>query len=149
MPQPPDLDGLIAFYHELTPTSIARFPEFYRDDAEFKDPFNDVCGVEAIQRIFAHMFTQVDVPRFVVSGRVADADGVVLIWTFHFRARWAPGDGTQAIHGVSHLVFDAEGRIARHRDYWDAAEELYMKLPLLGRLMRWLQRRLAADSGAS
>jgi steroid delta-isomerase len=27
-----------------------------------------------------------------------------------------------------------------HRDYWDAAEELYEKLPA-GRLMRWLKRR--------
>ena len=26
-----------------------------------------------------------------------------------------------------------------HRDYWDAAEELYEKLPLLGALMRWLK----------
>lgn len=74
MPQLPDLDGLIAFYHELTPTSIARFPEFYREDAEFKDPFNDVRGVAAIRFTFAHMFTQADAPRFVVSGRV-DAGG--------------------------------------------------------------------------
>ena len=38
----------------------------------------------------------------------------------------------------------ADGRIARHRDYWDAAGELYEKLPLLGTLMRWLRRRIAA-----
>ena len=30
-----------------------------------------------------------------------------------------------------------------HRDYWDAAEELYEKLPILGGLMRWLKRRNA------
>jgi steroid Delta-isomerase len=28
-----------------------------------------------------------------------------------------------------------------HRDYWDAAEELYEKLPILGGLMRWLKRQ--------
>jgi hypothetical protein len=28
-----------------------------------------------------------------------------------------------------------------HRDYWDAAEELYEKLPVLGGLMRWLKTR--------
>jgi hypothetical protein len=27
-----------------------------------------------------------------------------------------------------------------HRDYWDAAEELYEKLPVLGGLMRFLKR---------
>jgi hypothetical protein len=28
-----------------------------------------------------------------------------------------------------------------HRDYWDAAEELYEKLPVVGSLMRWLKRQ--------
>ena len=36
---------------------------------------------------------------------------------------------------------DDAQRITLHRDYWDAAEELYEKLPLLGTLMRWLKRR--------
>lgn len=35
----------------------------------------------------------------------------------------------------------ADGRIAQHRDDWDAAEELYEKLPAIGALMRWLKRR--------
>jgi hypothetical protein len=34
--------------------------------------------------------------------------------------------------------------VADHRDYWDAAEELYEKLPVLGALMRLLKRRLRA-----
>jgi hypothetical protein len=33
--------------------------------------------------------------------------------------------------------------VAVHRDYWDAAEELYEKLPLLGSLMRFLKRQAA------
>jgi hypothetical protein len=33
--------------------------------------------------------------------------------------------------------------VAYHRDYWDAAEELYEKLPVLGGLMRFLKRRAA------
>jgi hypothetical protein len=41
--------------------------------------------------------------------------------------------------GGSHLVLDADGCITLHRDYWDAAEELYEKLPVVGRVMRWLK----------
>ena len=140
----PDLDRLIAFYHDLTPESIARFPEFYSADAYFKDPFNEVRGVEAIQRIFRHMFQQVETPRFVVTERVADAQGVMLVWEFCYRVRlWGRGE-TQVMRGVSHLKFAADGKVSYHRDYWDAAEELYMKLPALGTLMRGLKRALAA-----
>jgi hypothetical protein len=39
------------------------------------------------------------------------------------------------------VVFNEEGRVTMHRDYWDAAEELYEKLPVVGALMRWLKKR--------
>lgn len=140
----PNIDRLIAFYHALTPESIARFPEFYSEEAYFKDPFNEVRGVAAIQRIFTHMFQQVDLPRFVVTERVADAHGVVLVWEFGYRVRRWGGGQAQVMRGVSHLKFAADGKVNYHRDYWDAAEELYMKLPAIGSLMRGLRKLLAA-----
>lgn len=138
------LDELIDFYESLTPERVARFAEFYADDAWFKDPFNEVRGVEAIQRIFTHMFTQVEMPRFVVGERIVDAGGAVLIWEFCFRSARLGGGGTQLLRGVSHLRFAPDGLVCYHRDYWDTGEELYMKLPLLGGLWRGLRRLLAA-----
>ena len=64
-------------------------------------------------------------------------------WDFVFAYRRGAPAGLQTVRGASHLQYDAQGRITMHRDYWDAAEELYEKLPLLGLLMRWLRRRLA------
>lgn len=139
-----DLDRLIAFYQALTPASVGRFGEFYSADAYFKDPFNEVHGIAAIQRIFTHMFEHVDAPRFVVTGHTGDTHGAMLIWEFSYRTRlWRRGE-TQRIRGASHLKFNSDGKIDYHRDYWDAAEELYMQLPVLGSLMRWLRRALAA-----
>lgn len=135
------LRALIDFYENLDETSLDRLGEFYAANAEFKDPFNEVRGVAAIRRIFDHMFQQVARPRFVVSETVADGGGAVLVWCFHFRFR-DEGD-EQRIRGVSHLKFNADGRVCFHRDYWDAAEELYMKLPGLGLLMRALRGALA------
>jgi steroid Delta-isomerase len=137
-----NLDALIDFFHGMSPESVARFPEFYSADAYFKDPFNEVRGVAAVQRIFTHMFQQVVEPRFIVTEKMVDDGGVILIWTFSFQS--ARRGETQAIRGVSHLKFDAAGKVGYHRDYWDAAEELYMKLPVLGMLMRGLRRALAA-----
>ena len=138
-----NLAQLIRFYHDLTIESVARFPDFYAEDAYFKDPFNEVRGVAAIQRIFTHMFRQVAEPRFIVTEQVADAGGAMLVWEFHFRIRlWGRGEA-HLMRGVSHLRFDADGKVVYHRDYWDAAEELYMKLPGIGLLMRGLRRALA------
>jgi len=131
------------FFESISPESVRRIGEIYAADAYFKDPFNEVRGGEAIGRIFAHMFEQLQAPRFVVREVVAQGDDAFLTWDFLFRLRRA-GDGEQVIHGASHLKFGSDGRVSYHRDYWDAAEELYEKLPLLGGLMRWLKRRAAA-----
>ena len=135
------LDGLIAWYENLSPETVVEAGRFYASDARFKDPFNEVRGIGAIEHIFRHMFVQVEEPRFVVTGRFSGEDGAMLLWEFHFRTR---GLGAQAlcVKGASHLRFDAAGRVAEHRDYWDAAAQVYAELPLLGAVLRWLRRRL-------
>jgi hypothetical protein len=45
------------------------------------------------------------------------------------------------IHGSSHLRFNVAHQVMYHRDYWDAAEELYEKIPVLGSLMRFIKRQ--------
>lgn len=138
------LQALVRFYHELSEESVARFAEFYAEDVHFKDPFNDVRGLAAVQRIFRHMFRQVAVPRFVVVEQIVDTGGAMLAWEFYYRVRlWGQG-GTQVIRGVSHLRFNAAGKVIFHRDYWDTAEELYMKVPALGLVLRGLRRALSA-----
>ena len=139
-----NLEALIRFYHDLSIESVARFPEFYAEDAWFKDPFNEVRGIQAIQHIFTHMFRQVAEPRFIVTEQVVGEASTMLVWEFYFRVRlWGRGQA-QVMRGVSHLRFNAEGKVCYHRDYWDTGEELYMKLPGLGTLMRGLRRVLAA-----
>jgi len=135
-----DLARIVEYFESLTPESVARLGELYSENAYFKDPFNEVNGRDGIRRVFDHMFRQVEAPRFRVTDRVADAAGAMLVWEFSFRSR---GRET-LVRGATHLRFDGRGKIVYHRDYWDAAEELYAKLPLLGALMRWLRRRLAA-----
>lgn len=138
------VDALIRFFETLSPQTVSRIPEFYAEDAHFKDPFNDVQGAAAIGKIFSHMFTQVDAPRFVIGERIVDAHGAVLVWEFHFGVRVWGRRTAQVIRGASHLKFGPDGRVVLHRDYWDTGEELYMKLPVLGLLMRTLRRWLAA-----
>lgn len=144
MNTPATLDALINFYETLSPESVSRFSHFYADDAYFKDPFNEVRGLTAIERIFTHMFRQVSEPRFCITERVVDAGGAMLVWEFHYRVRLWGRSKAQLMRGVSHFKFDASGKVVWHRDYWDAAEELYAKLPGIGCIMRRLQKTLAA-----
>jgi steroid Delta-isomerase len=138
----PRVQAVVALFETLTPADLPALRGVYAADARFKDPFNEVQGLGAIAAIFEHMFRELEAPRFSVVDIVADGDALFLTWDFDFRTRGATARAMR-IHGASHLRFDAAGQVTMHRDYWDAAEELYEKLPLIGVLMRWLKRRAA------
>jgi steroid Delta-isomerase len=141
--RPDQVARVVRFYEAIKPEDLGRIAEIYAENAFFKDPFNEVRGIVPITRIFSHMFEQVDSPRFVVRETVAQGDAALLTWDFEFAFRKPLPSGPRRIRGCSHLKFDAAGRVAYHRDYWDAAEELYEQFPILGGLMRWLRRRSA------
>ena len=138
---PVGLDALVNFFESITPDTVAQLGHFYDSQARFVDPFNDVQGLAAIEHIFAHMFVALHAPRFVVTARVLQGQQCFLTWDFHFRFKRFQTQTPQTIRGASHLVFSESGLVVLHRDYWDAAQELYEKLPLVGALMRWLRKR--------
>jgi hypothetical protein len=133
------VDAICIYFERLSRADLARIDRIYTDDAWFKDPFNEVQGRAAIARIFEHMFDTLEAPRFVIHERIVQGANCFLAWDFVFQRQARPF----VIRGGSHLTLAADARIARHRDYWDAAEELYAKLPLIGAPMRWLRRRLS------
>lgn len=137
------VNRIVEVFESLTPAAVAQLDAIYTEHAHFKDPFNDIRGVAAIQGVFQHMFAALIAPRFVVTQRVVDGAHCFLVWEFHFRFRRLRSGVDQCIRGSSHLQLAGDGRILEHRDYWDAAEELYEKLPLIGPLMRWLRQRAA------
>lgn len=136
----PRVARIVELFEHFTRADIERLGQYYAAHAHFKDPFNDVQGLAAIQQVFEHMFDSLDEPRFVVRDIIVQGDQCFLSWDFVFRFKRYRSD-LQTVHGGSQLQLDAIGLVVHHRDYWDAAEELYEKLPLVGGLMRWLKRR--------
>ena len=133
--------ALVHFFEHLQPSDLPRLPQFYAPQAYFKDPFNEVRGAAQIERIFEHMYEALDQPHFVVTDRVQQGPQCFLVWDFRFRFKRFDSRTWQTVRGTSHVRFDAQGLVEYHRDYWDAAEELYEKLPGLGSVMRWLKRQ--------
>ncbi|MDE1714197.1 nuclear transport factor 2 family protein (plasmid) [Chromobacterium amazonense] len=137
-PSPDAWQALLDWFQTLTPDSLGEIGRYYADDARFKDPFNDVRGGAAIEAVFRHMFKTVDEPRFTVLHALRDGDQAFITWDFDF----AYAGRRVNIHGGSHLRFDADGKVMLHRDYWDAAEELFEKIPLLGLPVAWMRKKL-------
>ncbi len=130
------------FYETLTPARVAFLRDLAASDVRFKDPFNDVRGVEAMIAAISSMYKH-GTPRFEVIDRaIGEAGAGYLLW----RCSIVPeglGSGW-TFEGMSAVRFDADGRVVEHIDHWDAAEQFFARLPLFGTLLRLVRRGLAA-----
>ena len=134
------VNKLQAWYATISPQSLSRIEEFYTEQAYFKDPFNEVNERSKIRRIFEHMFETTENPCFIFDDCIIAGDQAFLSWRFVFGLR-----GKQyKVTGASHLRFSSDGKVCMHRDYWDPAEELWEKLPILGAFIGWLRKKFNA-----
>ncbi len=133
----PHLTKIKDWYANLSPLSLKEINTLYVEDAKFKDPFNDVQGVDAIKAIFDHMFATTQYPKFIFDEVIEQGPKAFLTWEFHFGLQ----SKSYIIKGGTMLTFNDQGMITNHRDYWDAAEELWEKLPFIGCIIAWLRGR--------
>jgi steroid Delta-isomerase len=138
------LNRLTRYWNHFTPESVLRISEFYTEDANFRDPFNDVSGTKAIAHLFNDMYVRLDEPHFTVTETLLEDNRALLIWDFSFRIKALKPELVRHIHGTSVIRFSSDGRVTSHHDYWDAAGQLYAKLPIIGPVIRWLNKRNAA-----
>lgn len=130
------------FLESLTPESLPGLAEQVTPDVRFKDPFNDVRGVEAMGAVFAHMFETFGQVRFTVHHALAEDEVCLMAWRFESRLRGKPW----AFEGTSLLRFAADGRVAEHSDYWDAARDFYERFPVIGWPLAAARRALGRRS---
>ena len=108
----------------------------------FRDPFNDVRGVERMIAIFQAGFADTQEMRFEVVDVARNGRRGFILWRMLFRPKRVGGEQPWTVDGVSEVELTAEGKVAAHLDHWDAASQFYERLPVLGFLLRLVKRRL-------
>lgn len=138
-------DAYVRLFETLSPELLDRLPELVTEDVWFLDPFNDLRGPAALRRVLDDAIARLGRPLFFVTRRAWDGDICFLRWRMVADSA-GPLGRPWIVEGVSELHFAPDGRIALHFDHWDAGRQLYERLPLLGRLLRLIRRRLAASA---
>lgn len=127
------------WFQTLTPASLTRVEDIYASDTVFIDPFNHLKGLASVRAVYQHMFDTLEHPRFVVTTTVSNGHQAFMTWDFLFKCRGK----AQQISGCTQFEINDQGLIVLHRDYWDAAQQVYEKIPLLGSVLRMIRRKLS------
>jgi hypothetical protein len=129
------------FYETLTRDRLDGLRSLVAPGVRFKDPFNDVRGADAMIRVMARMYDHGE-PGFEMLDCASGERAHYFLWRYTVDRR--QGAASAVIDGMTEIRFDAEGRVTEHIDHWDAAEQVYEKVPLLGGILRGIKRMLQA-----
>lgn len=138
------LAAFAGFFSSFAPDRIETLlADTYADDVYFNDTLKSVRGIEALRHYLKDSAGAVEDCRVEIHETTRTAHDEHLVrWTMMIRfKRFQRGVDTYSI-GMSHLRFNAQGRVVYHQDYWNAADGLYQHVPLLGAAIRAIQRRL-------
>jgi steroid delta-isomerase len=129
----------IRLFEELSMERLEGIESFVSVDIKFKDPFNELSGLDAFRRLLVKTLNDVKGLKFEVTHRAWTEDVLFLRWSFQGEVK---GLNNWRVEGMSEINFDERGLICQHIDYWDAAGQFYEKLPLIGTIIRIVRSRL-------
>jgi hypothetical protein len=128
------INQLISWYDHLSPSTLDQIKDFYADKTYFRDPFYEFNSLESLIHYYQEMFAKIKDPKFNITKKFSDSETneLVLFWDFHFMVLGKP----MAISGNTHFKFNNEDKITHHIDYWDSVNELWMKTPIIGNMLK-------------
>ena len=135
----PDARAYIELFEKLSPERIRDAEVVVHPAIHFKDPFNDFVGIDLFRKLLDKVLNDVSAPNFIVTRQVRDGDVLFLRWIFSGTVARL---GFLEVTGMSEIRFDREGRVIEHVDHWDASEQFYARLPVIGGLIRLIRGKI-------
>ncbi len=136
----PTLEKFKQFYQQLNNSELAGLGQIYRSDIEFIDPVHHIQGIQALHQYFKNMMQDLIHCNFEIHQITEQEQEAYIHWTMHFQHPRLNKSRIIHVDGISHLKFDEQ--IYFHRDYFDVGAMLYEHIPLLGRIISGIRKRL-------
>tara|TARA_B100000214_G_C23954888_1_gene622302 strand:- start:1360 stop:1785 length:426 start_codon:yes stop_codon:yes gene_type:complete len=123
-------------YGEKPPTN-EEWESFYSKDVKFIDPTQEKVGIKAYIKAQEGLINKCE-DIFLKSHAVAINNDVAFIeWTMGLKIK-----GLEFLYnGTTRLIFDENGKVKEHRDYFDFCSGTFGKVPIIGRFFKWLYSR--------
>ena len=131
----------IHFYAEYSAERISlNVRNLYAKDAFFADPYHLVEGIDEIEAYFIAMAAPAQSCSFEIGNIQRANNEFYCRWTMHLISTAAP-DQPVVAQGLTHMRFNAAGKIIFHQDYWDTSV-LLDRLPVVGFWTQLVKNRI-------
>ncbi len=129
------------FYQSLTPESLEDLGSVYHSTVLFSDPVDERQGLDALDAYFRKLLDGCRYCHFTIRRQQFSGDWGWISWSMNFASPRLNRCREITVEGSSVLMI-REDRVCFQRDYYDMGAMIYEQLPLIGRFIRFIRRRL-------
>ncbi|MBQ4875904.1 nuclear transport factor 2 family protein [Pseudoalteromonas luteoviolacea] len=134
------LNNFVDIYNQLSDKNLNLLKNIYDDCVVFSDPLHKVEGIEALTKYFENLYANVSSISFDIKEHYVVDNKGFLYWEMHFSHSKLNNKKNITVAGHSHLTFKGS-KVINHRDYFDVGALLYRNIPLLGSVIKTLEKR--------
>ena len=129
-------------FNELRFDNTEILNDFYHPDIEFHDPVGSINGLDSMKNYYKKMYQGVESIRFEFNSFSSNVQGRYFFsWDMYLKTPKLNSGEEFKVVGVSEILF-SDNLVVYHRDYFDMGEFIYEKLPVFGRLVKLIRKRL-------
>ncbi|MBM88033.1 MAG: transcriptional regulator [Gammaproteobacteria bacterium] len=128
-------------YLRLGLENLEEIKSLYTDDVYFEDPSHGVQGKAALEKYFTNQFQNLQDCSFKFHQTITNGSDIFMAWTMFLKHPRLNSGGIIRVEGASYLK-TRNGKIYYHRDYFDLGALVYENVPILGRIVSKIKRRL-------
>ena len=136
------LEDFKKLYHALDQSNIDSIDTVYASDILFTDPFHRVEGIDDLKNYFHDLYKNVDMIYFDFGESIYVNESYFVQWTMHLKHPKLNRNKSSKIDGATFFKVNSEGKIVFHRDYFDAGSMLYEQLPIIGKIIQWIKKKV-------
>lgn len=133
-------EGLARFqssFFDLTADDIGKqMRETYAEILYFNDTLHSFDALDGLVEYMERTGESLDQSRVDIHHVIRDGADVYVRWSMEFHTRAAGSKVHSRSIGMTHLRFNASGRVVLHQDFWDSGHALYAHLPGVGFAVR-------------
>lgn len=139
------LDDFKRFYRSAGPGKLDEADELdrlYTEDIEFRDPVHALQGRLALRRYLRQLYDSSNRIEFRYIDEQLGKHGASIIWEMQLSHPKIKRGDPVTVRGLTLIRFTE--RIFYHEDFYDLGSMIYQHIPVLGAVIRFINRRLAA-----
>ena len=134
------LNNFKAFYQNSAELHLEQIDALYTQDIEFRDPLHTILGILALKSYMTNLYATSRDIRFEYTDELYGENWATISWLMHFRHPSLAGGKLISVRGITQIRFT--DRIFYHEDFYDLGAMIYQHVPILGRIIRFINQRI-------